>query len=333
VPSVTGQTDDGRVPRPPIHCGAGNGSHRMHVVGYVRRSEFTRMDCAQPLRVVCRDCGHQDHWRCDCSSSAKCPDCAERRRRLVARLVDLGTSKRLGGGFTYFLTLSAPGENEHKQWVQVGGGSGVKRLPANRPICGCESVWQGMERGDWNRHESANWNRLRTSLSRLVEGSLTYIGSVEVQDGSRRADGRGRGMLHRHVVLHVDRPLVAAEVGALALAAGYGCVHDLQVVLSAEKVAWYISKYVMKSAGDRGDVPWRAEVIDRETGEVRVMETTPTFRTWSAARSWGFTLRGLRDIARAQAAARARYLEELAELLATPAEGPAVAAESSAAPT
>jgi hypothetical protein len=332
VPSVTGQSDDGRVSRAPIPDGARLCSHRMHVVGYVRRAEHTRMDCAQPLRAVCWDCGHQGHWRCDCSSSAKCPDCAERRRKLVARLVDLGTSQRLGAGFTYFLTLTAPGENEHRQWVQVGG-AGVKRLPNNRPICGCEAVWSRKMRGDWNREESSCWNRLRLALSRLVGGSLTYIGSVEVQDGSRRSDGLGRGMLHRHVVLNVDRPLTAAEVGALALAAGYGCIHDLQPVRSAKKAAWYISKYVMKSAGDRGDVPWRAEVVDTETGEIRTLETVPTFRTWSAARSWGYTLRGLRDIARAQAAARSLYLRELEALLGAPDAAPQLAAASSDPPS
>lgn len=297
----------------------------MRVVGYVRRSESTRMDCAQPLRVVCSDCGHQSHWRCDCSSSAKCPDCAERRRRLVARLVDLGTTQRLGAGYTYFLTLSAPGENDHRQWRQGRGG-------ADRPVCECHHVWKRLQRGDWNKQESSCWNRLRLALSRTVDGSLTYIGSVEVQDGSRRIDRQGRGMLHRHVVLNVDRPLLAAEVGALALQAGYGCVHDLQIVQSARKAAWYISKYVMKSAGDRGDVPWRAEVVDRETGEIRTMETVPTFRTWSAARSWGFTLRGLRDIARAQATARARYLEELADLLG-PTDQPQQALATSDPPT
>lgn len=273
----------------------------MRVVGYVRRSEQTRLDCAQPLRVVCSECGHQAFWRCDCSAAAKCPDCSERRRKLIARLVDLGTTDRLAGsGFTYFLTLSAPGENEHRQWRQGKGGAG-------RPQCDCHRVWETMKRGDWNARESSAWNRLRTALSRLSDGSLTYIGSVEVQK---------RGMLHRHIVLSMDRPLLPGEVGELALSAGYGCVHDLQPIHSAQKAAWYISKYVTKSSGDRENVPWRAPVVDEETGEIRVMETTPTFRTWSAAQSWGYTLKGLRDIARVQAAARAHYLEELTSALA-----------------
>jgi hypothetical protein len=272
------------------------------------------MDCAQPLRVVCRDCGFQTFWRCDCSSAEKCPDCAERRRKLIARLVDLGTTQRLGTGYTYFLTLNGPGENDHRRWRQGKGGN-------DRPECDCHRVWETMRKGDWNKQESACWNRLRTSLSRLSQGSLTYIGAVETQK---------RGVLHRHLVINMNRPLLPGEVGPLAMAAGYGCVHDLQVIQSAQKAAWYISKYVTKSSGDRGNVPWRADVVDEETGEIQVMETTPTFRTWSAAQSWGFTLKGLKDIARVQARARANHLAELAAALADGdhATGPPALADS-----
>jgi hypothetical protein len=260
------------------------------------------MDCRQPLRVVCVEdgCGHQQYWRCDCSSAAKCPDCAERRRRLIARLVDLGTTDRLGSGYTYFLTLNGPGENDHRRWRQGKGGN-------DRPECDCHRVWEHQRKGDWNAGESGCWNRLRLSLSRFSDGSLTYIGSVETQR---------RGVLHRHLVINMDRPIQPSEVQALAMVAGYGCVHDLQVIRSASKAAFYISKYVTKSSGDRENVPWRADVVDEQTGEIRCLETVPTFRTWSAAHSWGYTLKGLREIARLQARARARYLAELQQALA-----------------
>src|SRR5690606_13222214 len=130
---------------------------------------------------------------------------------------------RMTDGYTYFLTLSAPGENEHRQWVQGKPGP-------NRPHCDCHRVWETQQRGDWNAEESANWNRLRTALSRFSEGSLTYIGSVEVQE---------RGMLHRHLVINLDRPLLPTDVGQLALTAGYGCVHDLQPIREASRAAWY----------------------------------------------------------------------------------------------
>jgi len=138
-----------------------------------------------------------------------------------------------------------------------------------------------------------------------------------------------RGALHRHLVLHAATPLRPHEVGDLALAAGYGCVHDVQVIQSAEKAAWYISKYVTKSSGDRQHVPWVVETVDPESGEVQRLKTTPTFRTWSQSRSWGYTLRGLRDLARAQARSRALYLEELKAALAAEA-GAAVSGTPSA---
>lgn len=277
----------------------------MRVVGYVRPASHTRTDCIQPLRAVCDlGCGHEAFWRCDCSSEDRCGPCAERQRALLARVVDLGITDRLGAGYTYFLTLTAPGFLPHRRWRQ----GAQKRGP--RPSCDCHD--NGLTMAEWNPGESARWNRLRLALSRLVDGSLTYIGAVEVQK---------RGALHRHVVINVDRVLLPAEIQALALAAGYGCVFDLQVLTSAAQVSRYISKYVTKSSGARGNVPWLADVTDRDTGEVRTLHTTPTFRTWSAAHSWGFTKKGLRDIARAQARARDKYLREFAELLATDAGG------------
>lgn len=284
------------------YCPSGS----MRVLGYVQRSPGTRLDCSQPLRVVCRECAHTEYWRCDCSAEAKCPECAERRRKLIARLVHLGTTDRASHGFTYFVTLSAPGEREHRRWVQVGGEVGVRRLPADRPHCDCHTVWEHSQRGDWNSQESACWNRLRISLSRLVGGTLAYIGSVEVQK---------RGMLHRHLVLHSPTPLLASDVGDLALAAGYGCVHDVQPIHDAGKAAWYISKYVTKSSGQRDDVPWRADFVDEQTGEIQRLTTRPTFRTWSSSHSWGYTLKDLRAIAQLQARARAKYLRELTEAL------------------
>ena len=280
-------------------------SHRMRVVGYVRPSSKTRTDCLQPLRSVCEHgCGFEQFWRCDCSSFDKCSLCSERKRKLLARIIDLGITDRLGAGYTYFVTLTAPGNPapDHRRWVQGKKGGGRS--------CSC---WDhGLAMGEWNAQESSAWNRLRLALSRLSDGSLTYIGSVETQK---------RGALHRHVVLNVDRPLFPEEVQELALAAGYGCTYDVQVINSAQKAAWYISKYVTKAAGERSEIPWIADVLDKTTGEIRRMKTTATFRSWSAAQSWGFTLKGLREIARAQAAARAMYLRELTEILESPSAG------------
>lgn len=281
----------------------------MRVVGYVRPGQGTRTDCLQPLRAVCDNgCGHESFWRCDCSSDARCGLCSERKRKLLARLIEGGTVDRQGSGYTYFLTLTAPGNAPHKRWVQ-----GKQGKP--RPVCHCHAG--ALHLSEWNPGESACWNRLRLALNRLTDGSLTYVGAVEVQK---------RGALHRHLVLHVDRPLLPEEVQVLALAAGYGCVYDLQVLTNPGQVAHYVSKYVTKSAGAREEVPWLADVVDKDTGEIRAMLTAATFRTWSAAQSWGYTMKGLRAVMRAQAEARGRYLRELAEALAE--EAGSLASES-----
>lgn len=299
VPSLAQR--EGGTPVPP---GVGDCTHRMRVVGYVRPGSQTRTDCLQPLRAVCEHgCGHETYWRCDCTAETKCALCSERKRKLLARLIETGTTDRVGSGFTYFLTLTAPGNAPHRRWKQ-----GKQQGP--RQACHCHAG--ALHLAEWNPTESSCWNRLRLSLSRITEGSLTYVGAIEVQK---------RGALHRHVVLNVDRPLLPEEVQAAALAAGYGCVYDLQVLTNAGQVARYVSKYVTKSAGARDAVPWLADVVDKQTGEVRLMSTVATFRTWSAAQSWGYTLKGLRAVMRAQAEARARYLRELADMLAEDAGG------------
>lgn len=255
----------------------------------------------QPLRAVCGNGCCEQFWRCDCTSETRCGLCSERKRKLLARLIETGVTDRTGQGFTYFLTLTAPGNAPHKRWVQG-------RTGGARPVCHCHAG--ALHLAEWNPTESGCWNRLRTALSRLTDGSLTYVGAVEVQK---------RGALHRHVVLNADRALLPEEVQALALAAGYGCVFDLQALTNPGQIARYVSKYVTKSAGARGEVPWLADVVDQDSGEVRLMLTTATFRTWSAAHSWGTTMKGLRAMMRAQAEARARYLREFAEALAAEA--------------
>ncbi|QIX28917.1 hypothetical protein ncot_19405 (plasmid) [Nocardioides sp. JQ2195] len=160
----------------------------------------------------------------------------------------------------------------------------------------------GFTDGQWNAQESACWNRLRTALTRDRE--VIFAGAVETQE---------RGMLHRHVLVFVDSRLEHEEVQALALAAGYGCVLDLEPVRSADKAARYISKYVTKSASGRAVVPW--EKVDEDTGEL--IGKRATYRLWSSSRKWGVTMKEMKAAASAQARARANYLRELENLLAS----------------
>ena len=276
-------------------------------MGYVPVAAERRVDCDRPLRAVCRSCDASEQWMCGCSSSSKCVPCSERVRRRYARLIETGLSD--GSGHAYFLTLTAPSAEPHRQWVQ-----GKVR---HRPECGC---WQhGLTMGQWNRQESACWNRLRLALVRLV-GDLAYAGAVEAQE---------RGALHRHVVIRTATPVTAGEVQAAALAAGYGCVLDLQPIGSAAGMGRYLSKYVTKG-GDRDRVPWEAVRVNRVTGELAV-STSPTYRLRSQSRSWGVTMAGLRAVAGQQARARAQALRQLAAQIGTSdlAEVPGHAREDS----
>jgi hypothetical protein len=274
----------------------------MRPVGYVRGGRQHGSDCQRPLRVVCRfpECGHVEFWACRSSSERRCPPCADRTRRHYARVIETGLTD--APGHAYFLTLTAPGDAPHRQWVQ-----GQVR---HRPACSC---WDhGLTMGQWNRQESACWNRLRTALVRLV-GTLAYAGAVEVQE---------RGALHRHVVLRTPTPLTPAEVQGLALAAGYGCVLDLQQIGSAAGMGRYLSKYVTKG-DDRENAPWEAVKVNTATGEI-TLSTSPTYRVRSQSQTWGCTMRDVRSIASAQARARARYLRELEDLLEHPNSRPAL---------
>lgn len=298
MPSVPPRTHESHGSAP---CrGTGEDRHRVRVVGNVRRGAETRLDCDRPLRVMCRDCSHTEYWRCD---TYGCADCGDSKRRRLSRLVETGADQHLATGLhAYFLTLTAPGDREHKRWFQG-------KRPASRPACECHD--HGMTLGMWNRQESSCWNRLRTAIAR--DRSLIYCGAVEVQD---------RGALHRHVVVFTDSPLSHQHVQEWALAAGYGCVLDLQALSSPKQVSRYLAKYVTKSSVDRSQVAWH--VVDPETGEV--VRKHASYRLWSSSRSWGVTMSHLRSVARAQARARARNLRELEEALREHRETLAVAA-------
>lgn len=265
----------------------------MHVVGYVSSGERPRDDCDRPLRVVCESCGEADYWRCD---SYGCGPCGEVKKRRLRRVIEDGSRGHVSSGLRgYFLTLTAPGTAEHLRWYQG-------KKPSRRSACSCHE--HGQSKGRWNRQESACWNRLRTSLAR--DRVVHFAGSVETQK---------RGALHRHVVLFVEEYLDHQEVQELALAAGYGCVLDLEHLESPEKAARYLSKYVAKSASERHVVPWTAERVDTDTGEIYDVQVDPTYRLWSASRRWGVTMKDVRAAAGRQARQRAMYLRELLDAL------------------
>lgn len=271
----------------------------------MRERRLPGLDCDSPLRLV-MSCGWT--WAKTCGRSA-CKPCAARYRRLITRVVDTGMQAQASDGKRlWLLTLSAPGARAHGRWTP----SQHYTRGARRVACDCHA---GVDLADWNPEASGCWNRLRTALVRDLP-DLAFYRAAEIQDGSRRTDGVGRGALHHHVVIGTRGGLDVRAVQLLALAAGYGCVIDLQAVelgANLADLAAYVSKrvagYVTKASGaGRQGVPWRADVVDDETGEVRRMHTLPTYRTHSQSKGWGITVGEVRSRLQAQARRRAAAL-------------------------
>jgi hypothetical protein len=118
---------------------------------------------------------------------------------------------------------------------------------------------------------------------------------IESQDGKRRDDGRGRGALHDHFLAHTSHALDERLIRRLAIQAGFG--HSVLIARCApgsKREAFYISKYITKTGDERDFVPWRADVVDVETGEVKRVIVPARYRTWSKSRRWGLTMAQIR---------------------------------------
>jgi hypothetical protein len=134
-------------------------------------------------------------------------------------------------------------------------------------------------------------------------GRLQYARAVEIQDGKRRTDGVGRGALHFHVLVRADRPdLILRDYrvsdphcSMRLLVEEHGFGHELDIKVVAVATSWYCAKYVSKSADARYSMPW----LDLSTGEL--VNGYGRYRTWTASREWGLTMKALRQIQKAWA--------------------------------
>lgn len=258
----------------------------VRVLGYLRGPRPDGMDCDRPLHVQVSD-AHGEHfevWRCSNHRQSKCGPCATRYRRRVESVAAEGLWKR--EGFYYLLTLTAPGAREH-------------RMPSGK-VCPCTPAG-GVDLARWNAGAGRLWNRMLTAIERQYLVRPTYFRAAEVQD---------RGAIHHHVLLWSPRKLAERTLRKLAMLAGYGHEVDLQrLTPGSRKAAFYVSKYVAKSADSRDEVPWWGSWADQETGELLEGHTVATFRTWSQSRKWGTSMAAIRDVA------RVKYLERVQVLI------------------
>jgi hypothetical protein len=182
-------------------------------------------------------------------------------------------------GVTYLLTLTAPGTAPH-------------RYGPHGRWCPCTPDY-GLDLAEWNGHAARNWNKLVTDLRRGEIGPLSYFRAVEIQK---------RGAIHFHVLVRVSRPVTLSMRSLRRLAVHHGFGHSVDLApLGGSRAragaAGYVSKYVSKSVDDRRRVPY-AHPVTGARGAGR-------WRTWTASRCWGVTMRSVRAEQRAWAAAQA----------------------------
>lgn len=238
--------------------------------------------CERPRIRRCSACGFRCVVRCRSTKARTCNPCAESYRRRVHQ-VALSGMIVLGRGEQAFLTLTAPGTEEHRD-TRTG-----EPCPCTPP--------GGIAPGIWNARLPKRWNRFCQALRRLHGYRFEYFRAIETQR---------RGALHEHVLIVSPDPsrrlvLDVNAIRPLAIAHGYGHSIRLERVSSIGGAGSYVAKYVAKSADERAEVPW----VNEETGEV----LRARYRTWSASRSWGLRMSAILDAQRRWAGERARSLD------------------------
>lgn len=240
----------------------------------LRVEDLENPGCELPVLMLCKQCEGARLGSCRTSKSSQCLPCAGRHKRRLSVLVESGISRRLGTGFTYLLTLTAPGSSRHYR-----GGR----------VCPCTPVG-GVDLGEWNAASGMYWNRLRTWIKDTYGPEVQYFRGVEIQ---------ARGAIHFHIPLWSPVPLDHFEVQAAAIRAGFGHEVDLERVdASSKRVARYVAKYVTKTADVRDSVPWAADVVDLDTGEISRGLVPAKYRGYSKSSRWGVTMREVKAAAR-----------------------------------
>ena len=179
-----------------------------------------------------------------------------------------------------FVTLTAPGDEAHL--LRDGG------------ICPCTPVG-GIVVARFNATAAKRFNRWVQEMRRQY-GPIEYAKATEVQTGTHRRDGVGRGAVHFHVFLRAeDEARILADYRKndpwcplREIAERHGFGHEMDVAVPTIEVAWYAAKYASKSAAERASMPW----MDLMTGEIS--QGNGRYRAWTASRGWGVNMREIR---------------------------------------
>lgn len=274
------------------------------------------VDCDRPKLLRC-ECGDELRLRCQTGSRALCGPCSRMYRARVS-IIGVSGVLRVPGRSTWFLTLTAPSDRgqhcrRHRDCEAFG--------PSCDP-CPCTPVG-GIDIGCWNRDHGQRWNRFCQALRRMLGEHVEYFRGVELQE---------RGALHDHALIRFRTGTVVDFDALRALAIHHGFGHSIDWRHAEEAHALYAAKYASKSVDDRKFMPWADEHGRHVPGNRR-------FRTWTASRRWGTTMRALKSnaVEWARSGAGAGERSEAPDLLTTTASvtqatttQPPVSASSSA---
>lgn len=243
-------------------------------------SDIPNPGCSAPMVFVCNHCSGARLFGCATSRASQCPECSEKYKRRLYRIVESGISGRLGVGHMYFLTLTAPGVSRHYRHGRQ---------------CPCTPVG-GVDLSEWNVRAGECWNRLRTWLKDTYGFEIQYFRGVEIQQ---------RGAIHYHVPVWSPVPIDVDSVELAAVRAGFGHEVDLEPVSGLSSgVPGYVAKYVTKTSDQRDSVPWSVDQVDVETGEICRRQVRATYRGYSKSARWGLTMKEIKAALRDQARAR-----------------------------
>jgi len=225
--------------------------------------------CEQPSVFVCQNCALTLQTRCGAASMRKCPPCARRHKRRVRKVFNSGLICE-DTELVLWFTITAPGDDAH--WN-----------PHTGDICACTPEG-GVDPAEFNTALPRAWSDLITYIRRML-GPVEYAKAIEVQ--GRRCARTGRAFLHIHALIRttVDLRVHLDDLRALVIGLGFG--HSLELVAAEPRHAAYAAKYASGSVDERHQVEW---LIDGET-----VRGAPRMRTWTCSRSWGSTMKDIKQ--------------------------------------
>lgn len=250
------------------------GQFAKHSLAYCGASLEPHDRCERPSRMICRRCGERFVTRCKRTARSQCGPCATSYQHRVRRVFASGYNDNPALR-VIMLTITAPSEAAHC-------------LPSGT-LCPCTPIG-GVHLAEWNACSGTQFNRLIQQLRRQF-GPLEYARAAEIQK---------RGALHFHILLR--GPGVAMLAAAFSkrdpfcelrqIIEHHGFGHEVDVAEVNAHSAGYCAKYVSKSCDDRAALPW----LDRRSGEV--INGHSKYRTWTASRHWGQTMKQIREAQR-----------------------------------